>query len=372
MIGSERKLCIGLFMAINNVVIRVDASAVIGSGHVMRCLTLADRFKTVGILVIFVCREFPNNMIQLIEKRGYRCLKLSFGTPDEYLNQQSSDDYSKWLWVTQQQDAEETLAVLNESEVKPDLLVVDHYGLGCDWEKTLQDVAGKILVVDDIARKHECDYLLDQNYYADANQRYLNKVPSTCKLFLGSEYFLFSSDMLEQAKNIRQRTELKKVFVFFGGADPKNYTLQVLQVAPLLPDLEFHVVVGVSNPNYLEVAQFCKQQNNCVLHYNIDYMPRLINECDLGICAGGVNTWERILLQLPSIVYAVADNQVEICNSLKLINRVEVVNSLHINRLKSLLDDYKTQKFYLGKFFNFESDVLHVRNIVDVLRDEIV
>lgn len=316
----------------------MDASAVIGSGHVMRCLTLADRFKSVGTQVIFVCREFPNNMIQLIEKRGYRCLKLLFGVAEEYLSQQSSDDYSKWLWVSQQQDAEETLAVLNVNNIKPDLLVVDHYGLGLEWEKTLKTKVDKILVIDDIDRNHECDYLLDQNYYADADQRYLNKVPSTCKLFLGPEYFLFSSDMLEQAKNIRKRTELKKVFVFFGGADPKNYTLQVLQVAPQFPELEFHVVVGASNPNYSELAKFCKQQANCFLHYNIDYMPRLINECDLGICAGGVNTWERILLQLPSIVCAVADNQIRICQELHQVNKIYYLSAYsNIDLLKSLI-----------------------------------
>lgn len=354
-------------MVINNVVIRVDASVVIGSGHVMRCLNLADRFKLVGAQVVFVCREFPNNMIQLIEKRGYSCLQLLFGAPDEYLSQQNSDDYSKWLWVTQQQDAEEVIAVLGANKSKPDLLVVDHYGLSCEWEKMLRVFAGKILVIDDIARKHECDYLLDQNYYTDANQRYLNKLPSGCKLFLGPEYFLFSNDMLEQAKNIRKRTELKKVFVFFGGADPKNYTLQVLQVAPLLPELEFHVVLGVSNPNYLEVAQFCEQQDNCILHYNIDYMPRLINECDLGICAGGVNTWERILLQLPSIVYAVADNQVEICQELHQLNQIHYVSTyLDMELLKSLIIN-SVDLIFERMLQELCGDNLYLKNVVGEL-----
>lgn len=321
------------------VLIRVDASAVIGSGHVMRCLNLADRFRSAEISVVFACRNYPNNMIQLVRDRGYGCLQLEFANQDEYISQKISDDYTKWLWVSQEQDADDTIKVLVENKVKPDLLVVDHYGLGVEWEKFLRLFVRKIMVIDDIAREHECDYLLDQNYYTDVNQRYLDKVPSHCKLFLGPEYFLFSEQMLEQAKHVRKRTELKKIFVFFGGADPKNYTLQVLQLAPIFLQLEFHVVVGVNNPNYLEVAQFCKQQDNCILHYNIDYMPRLINECDLGICAGGVNTWERILLRLPSIVYAVAENQVEICSVLNQIGLIIFYEYFNIQFLKKILQD---------------------------------
>lgn len=352
-------------MIINSVVIRVDASVIIGSGHVMRCLNLADRFKSLGVKVVFVCRDYPGNMFKVIEKRGYQCLQLAFDDQGGYSEQEMSDNYLKWLWVSQQQDADETLAVLSKNRIKPDLLVIDHFGLDLEWERCLRVLTGKILVIDDIARSHECDYLLDQNYYANANQRYLEKVSRNCKLFLGPEYFLFSQEMLEQAKNIRKRTELKKIFVFFGGADPENYTLKTLQVALLFPQLEFYVVVGCSNPNYFAIAKFCEQQDNCFLHYNIDYMPRLINECDLGICAGGVNTWERILLKLPSIVYPVAENQVEICSVLGKMKYIVFYAHLNIQQLQRVLGDVLDSSIYAEYIERVSKVIISQKNIIE-------
>ncbi len=313
-------------MAINNVVIRVDSSAIIGSGHVMRCLNLADRFRSSGTRVVFISRNYPQNMIQLINDRGFECLQLEFSSPEQYANQDISDNYAKWLWVSQQQDADESLAILTKNKINPDLLIVDHYGLGLEWEKCLRLLTCKILVIDDIARHHECDYLLDQNYYANASDRYLEKVPSGCKLFLGVKYALLNKqlEIVKQERTLWLNNHLnvdrkKRVLIFLGGADKNNYTEEILENLIKLENFDkynFDIVLGKLNLFSLEIKLKYSKFENLVFHIQPDYYFELLMRCDYSIGASGVAQLERLYLQIPSSIVCIAENQLEIFNNL--------------------------------------------------------
>lgn len=313
-------------MILNKVVIRVDASAIIGSGHIMRCLNLADRFKSSDTTVVFICRNYPKNMTQLVKDRGFECLQLEFSEQNNYMDQDVSDDYAKWLWVSQQQDAHDTLEILAKHKIQPDLLVVDHYGLGLEWEKCLRILNSKILVIDDIARNHECDYLLDQNYYANANQRYIGKVPPSCKLFLGVKHALLNT----QLKIIKQERELwlnkhllsckrKRILVFLGGADQQNYTEKILVHLIELESFDkfnFDIVLGKINPYTIQIKLKYSNFDNFVFHIQPDYYFDLLIKCDYAIGASGVSQLERLYLQIPSSIVSIAENQLDIYNNL--------------------------------------------------------
>ena len=215
-----------------NFFIRVDASTLIGTGHVMRCLTLADGLKNAGHHVSFICRDYPGNLIHFIEQKGFDVKILTFGDQQAYAQQAYSDDYSKWLWVSQHQDAIETISSIQDIDI--DFLIIDHYGLDITWEKTLRPYVQKIMIIDDLAsRQHDCDILLDQNFYLDFEHRYDDLVPKKCKKLLGPQYTLIRPEFLEVREKRKaigkfKAHAIKNVLIYMGGSDPKNVTTQII------------------------------------------------------------------------------------------------------------------------------------------------
>ena len=107
------------------VVIRVDASLQIGSGHVMRCLTLAQTLKNNRFEVVFICRKLHGHLIEKIAREGFHVHELS--AHNKKNNIDSKLDHSHWLEVTQKNDADDCITILNNEEF--DWLIVDHYAL---------------------------------------------------------------------------------------------------------------------------------------------------------------------------------------------------------------------------------------------------
>ena len=141
-------------------VIRVDAATMIGTGHLMRCLSMASRLRTyIGADVTFVSRDLPGNLFPLIRERGFRLLELPRAKEDPSLS-----GYLKWLTVTEERDAEETIAALSKAaggDTLADLLIVDSYAIDEAWERRLRPYVSRILAVDDLAnRTHDADVLL--------------------------------------------------------------------------------------------------------------------------------------------------------------------------------------------------------------------
>ena len=298
------------------IVIRVDASVLVGSGHVMRCLTLARRLqKQHGADVAFVMRDLAGNFISKLQAEGFKVLVLP--RVAEY---QGLSGYEKWLTVPVERDAEETLVAIQSYISFVDTLVVDSYALDYRWENILRPVAKEIMVIDDLAnRKHDCDVLLDQNFYLNKSQRYDGLVPEHCRLLLGPEHALLREEFYEMKKHLRKRDgNVKHILVFYGGSDLTDETSKAIQALVLLHKehntISVDVVTGKSNPHKQKVEELCSQHDFIRYYCQVDNMAELMNKADLMLGAGGTTTWERLFLQLPAIVTAIAENQVEICN----------------------------------------------------------
>jgi len=153
-------------------IIRADASVQIGTGHVMRCLTLADELRGRGAEAIFVCREFDGNLCGYIEEKGYIVHRLPLSNVQEQ-NIESSLKHAAWLGADWQTDVRQIEEIIKGFENPPNWLVVDHYAIDEKWEGCLRPYVKKIMVVDDLAdRVHDCDLLLDQNFYENFESRY--------------------------------------------------------------------------------------------------------------------------------------------------------------------------------------------------------
>ena len=289
------------------VAIRVDASSQIGTGHFMRCLALADGLRQRNIFIRFVCRHIPEQLRSFLQEKNHDHVLLK---PSIAEGSQSDLFHGSWLGTTQAQDAAETIQALSDHIW--DWVIVDHYSLDSRWEKELRKIAKKIFVVDDIAdRVHDCDFLLDQNLYVDMENRYLQKVPSYCKLLLGPQYALLRQEFAHLHEKVRTRHgRPRKILVFFGGVDAENYTEHTIRVLSQMniPDVQIDVVIGGQNPKR-EMVQSLSKQFGFFCHVQTNRMAELVTEADMGIGAGGTAVWERCCLGLPTLTISLAHNQ---------------------------------------------------------------
>lgn len=283
------------------VTIRADASVAIGSGHVMRCLTLARALRDRGARVEFASRLLDGNLCDFIESCGFVMHRLPGAM---------SVDWAR--------DADETRHAVNAVQ---DWLIVDHYGLDADWERRMRGCAKRIFVIDDLAnRSHDCEILLDQNYYPSPEGRYDGKVPEACQSLLGPRYALLAPQFEEAASSPRSRDgQIRRVLIFFGGSDPTGETEKALDAIKILdwPNVHFDVVVGAGNPRK-DLIQFrCGELPNTTYYCQTPDMAQLCSLADVALGAGGSAIWERSILGLASIVVVTADNQRETVNALE-------------------------------------------------------
>lgn len=284
------------------VAIRADASVSIGSGHVMRCLALAEALKAAGARVAFVCREQEGDLCSLVEAARFPLFRL----PDE-----------PW---TSEEDAEQTIEVLGTEWSAADWIVVDHYGLDERWEKRIRRLGGRIMALDDFAgRNHDCDLLLDQNVLPGEGSGYADRVPRSCRMLLGPQHALLRPEFARERARLRQRDgELRRVLIFFGGSDPTNETSKALDGVLDIgrPDLLIDVVVGKANPHRDAVQRKCETASHAAYHCQVGNMAELMAKADLSLGAGGSASWERCCLGLPTIAAVLADNQAHVAETL--------------------------------------------------------
>lgn len=292
-----------------HIFLRADASLAIGTGHLMRCLTLANCLRSHGARTTFICRHIPDNLQDMLRAQGHGCLKLP-----EHANLSTDAlhtlTHGAWLGVEQSVDAQDSLAAIGAERCE--WLVVDHYALDANWERSMRRSVSKILAVDDLAdRQHDCDLLLDQNLYTDAHSRYLGKLPDACQQLLGPGYALLRPEFAQVRRNLRQRDGVvRRILLFFGGMDAANITGQAMAELAQLgrPDIAVDVVIGARHPAREAIAEGCRSQG-WTCHVQTQDMAGLMAAADLAIGAGGSATWERCCLGLPSVTVTVAANQ---------------------------------------------------------------
>ena len=206
-------------------VFRADASLAIGTGHVMRCLTLAGALREQGVDCAFVCREHPGHLRDAVERLGFPVTMLS---PAE--GAAGPSPYAHWLGASQAQDARDTLQAMAGRQ--PDWVVVDHYALDAQWESQVRAGCGRLLAIDDLAdRPHDCDLLLDQNLGRSA-QAYAQLCPADCRILAGPAYALLRPEFAAwRARSLerRRRPAVRRILVTMGGVDKDNASAVALQ-----------------------------------------------------------------------------------------------------------------------------------------------
>jgi UDP-2,4-diacetamido-2,4,6-trideoxy-beta-L-altropyranose hydrolase len=321
---------------------RVDTSHKIGSGHAMRCLTLALALKKSGIFSVFVTRENLSPIESMVQQHGIPLVKLevslAWTLPPKRLM------HGDFLTCSQDEDARATIKALEDW---PDVhsIIVDHYGIYRPWDEIVSKKY-RIFKIDDLAdREHFCVGLLDQNFYLDQDSRYRKLIPESATQLIGPHYALLRPMFQDLDIKFRRNRELRHVLVSFGGHDREGYALQVTK--DLLSYTELSVqVMGTTNPDdYTRWEELRRQFPTRVIgpkFYDNPLDPMLW--ADLYIGAGGTTTWERFACGLPGIVYSVATNQIKMAQDLETAGFQPYAGSAadyKWENLKSKLEQFK-------------------------------
>ena len=283
-------------------VFRADSSREIGSGHVMRCLALADFLAALGNHCAFLCRSAPGDLIDEIGRHGHTAMRMSSIAAQSVMSEPD--------------DARASMEALSGLAI--DWLVVDHYGLGIEWEQALRSHARDILVIDDVGRDHDCSLLLDQNFPNPMHEHY-RRALSDAKLLVGPQYALLRADFsISRSAALRRRTgACNRFLVSMGGSDPGNATAKALEglESAWQEGWEVDVIVGAGNPHRASMELFCSRHPAMTLHVQTSNMAQLMTAADCAIGAGGSTTWERCCLGLPSLVSTLSIDQIPIATA---------------------------------------------------------
>ncbi|MBI3444100.1 MAG: UDP-2,4-diacetamido-2,4,6-trideoxy-beta-L-altropyranose hydrolase [Magnetospirillum sp.] len=259
-------------MVTPTVIFRADASAAIGTGHIMRCLTLADVLAARGVACVFA------------SEAGSAVMVPSLAYP----------------------------VVPPSAMPAAHLVVVDHYGLDEADEAMLGASAGALMAVDDLpTRVHRCALLLDQTHGRRAEE-YAELVPPDCLILAGSDYALLRPQFGAARATALARRDcgLKRILVSLGGSDPDDVTGAVLDaIAASGLDVAVEVVMGAAAPHLEQVRRRAATLPQARVQVGVSDMAALMVEADLAIGAGGGTAWERCCLGLPTLMLTIADNQ---------------------------------------------------------------
>lgn len=330
------------------IVFRVDASLEIGSGHVTRCLTLAQALRDGGCQVMFVCRDCPGNMCNLIAGHAFSLVRLPMvptanaaqiptATPDEPVRVAN-------IGAPADVDAQATREAI-AAWGGADWLVVDQYSLDHLWERSLRLAVPRIMVIDDLAdRPHDCDLLLNQNIAPEAHRRHA-AIAEASTLLLGPKYALLQPDYetLHALTPLREG-RIRRILIYFGAADRDNLTSRALAAFLGLErhDVEVDVVVHEGSPHLQGIKRQITGHSNITLHAPLPTLARLMARADIAIGACGTTAWERLCVGLPALVITLAENQRSISRELHargLIRELGDVTTVRNADIARVLDE---------------------------------
>lgn len=257
-----------------------------GTGHLLRCLALAQGLKDGGNEVIFLTHCEPGKLIERVKGEGFKVYPLR-----------------------ESGDTEETGEILRDEN--PGWLVLDGYQFDAGYQKAVKEAGYRLLVIDDYAHlpQYHADIVLNQNFGAE---RYNYRAEPYTKLLLGTKYVLLRREFLKY-KNFKRIIPkvAKKVLVTLGGADPGNNTLDVLRAANGIDaTLDVKVVIGAGNPHYTSIKDEAEgSRHDIEILRDVGDMAPLMAWADVAVSAGGTTVWEVAFMGLPALLCIVAENQ---------------------------------------------------------------
>ncbi|HCI03565.1 TPA: UDP-2,4-diacetamido-2,4,6-trideoxy-beta-L-altropyranose hydrolase [Candidatus Peribacteria bacterium] len=261
---------------------RADASTSIGTGHVMRCLALAQAAQDEGHSTTFLM----NGLTDRVKENNCEVVELK----------SERGSFS---------DAKETSDLAKKLNAK---CIVDGYAFADEYQYALKQSGARFMLIDDYgqATSYSADMILNQNSYAESLRDIYEKRSSGSELLLGSKYTMLRREFRDIDPNPSVPIKAKSILVTLGGGDPDNVTLRVVKLLSQIEDIEATIVVGGMNLHLNDIKVSAKDMNVLT---DVHDMPSLISEAELAITAGGSTTYEMAYMGVPTVAITIANNQ---------------------------------------------------------------
>jgi len=274
----------------HTLLVRSDASHEIGSGHVMRCIALAQAWQENGGRAIFALARGMELEGRIIAE-GSEVVKIDAepGTAE---------------------DAAQTAVILSRSEAC--WRVVDGYHFPSDYHARLRDAAGHLLLMDngEGVLPYDCDLVVNPD--CDASRTRYGGTNRRTRFLLGPRYAPLRREFLESViARPEIRKTAKRILISFGGGDQHDVTLQVIDALNEIRNLELDltVVVGASYLFQERLkAALEKSGHRTRLLCNVKNMPELMMTADLAVTAGGGTCYELAFMKVPMFLIVMASN----------------------------------------------------------------
>ena len=295
------------------VALRADASLRIGSGHVMRCLTLADALLERGHSCVFLSRDLEGARHDAVRSRGHG-LEVLEGSGEPFVPDESPPAHAAWLECGWQEDARATREALEQIEAS--MLIVDHYALDRRWEEAVALPGLRLAAIDDLAdRPHAVSLLLDQNL-GRTEADYDGLVSEDCLRLTGPDHALVGPQfarLREESLCRRKEAKMEHIMVSMGGVDTDDATSVVLDCLGTIRSnsiREVSVIMGRHAPHLDRVRTVASTLSLQVeVAVDVTDMAERMTRADLAVGGAGVTALERCSLGLPSIAVVLAENQ---------------------------------------------------------------
>ncbi|MCI9333022.1 MAG: UDP-2,4-diacetamido-2,4,6-trideoxy-beta-L-altropyranose hydrolase [Oscillibacter sp.] len=264
---------------------RVDGNFQIGTGHIMRCLSLADAFQEEGVRSVFVMAEAY--MRPLIQERGHECRVLSSA------------------YDRMEEELPAFLPLVEEE--RPSFVVLDSYFVTLKYMNAVRAKTPLVYIDDLNAFDYPSDAVVNYNLY-EKTMAY----PPDKTYFLGPQY----APLRKQFQGLAfraARERVKQIFFSTGGTDPHHVALRCVEYLLAHPSAQsgtYHVVLGTMNQDVEQIKEKTARASCIVLHQQVRDMCALMLQCDAAISAAGTTLYELCACGLPTVTYILADNQI--------------------------------------------------------------
>ncbi len=316
----------------NLAVMRCDASPEAGTGHVMRCMALAEELERLGFEPVFVISKGTVETVPALAAKKWRLIEAAGAA-----------------------ESEQAKAIDRALPGHAALLVADHYNLGKEFELATCKFTDRIAVLEDkTSRAHECDLLINSNAGLTDLIYRPRFVSDACRILLGPKYAPLRAEFSELRDTALERRKgeiVKRVLVSFGGSDPANGTgLALAALEQISPRPKIDVAIGSAATAIKDLQN--RYGNIAAFHVGTNKMAELMCAADLAIGGGGSTAWERAALGLPTILVTIADNQRDIAQALHgagaAIDLGEV-KSVSAERLRKTIEEVRDDPAWLIK-----------------------
>ena len=278
--------------------VRADASVSQGTGHVMRCLALAEAWCRRGGVAHFVTCQPSAQWLQRLDAAGVRHFEVD----------------SPWPGLNDRDVTRSQIEHLARGRDDVPWLVIDGYHFDPSYLEAMRSAPCRIMVVDDYAGwpDYDCDIVLNHGIHAPRL-----KYPAARNTWqlLGTRYALLRGEFEHWRGFSRSAANrATNILVTLGGADCDNVTAKVIEALQQFPGAEIaaRVIVGPLHAGFAELQRMVAAHRNIHLETNLSELAPLMAWADVAIAAGGTTAWELAFMQTPALLLVLAENQVSV------------------------------------------------------------